>query len=98
MVGLGPAGPEWLTPEARAELAAADVLIGYESYLQRVPARLDDTRAGEEDRRLAIAGLEAGHDRDPPDGRQIVTPVRSRRTAGSPPPRAWRPGGREPLG
>ena len=30
VVGLGPAGPEWLTPEAHAELAAADVLIGYD--------------------------------------------------------------------
>ncbi len=29
VVGLGPAGPEWLTPEAHAALAAADVLVGY---------------------------------------------------------------------
>ena len=39
VVGLGPGGPEWLTPEARSELAAADVLIGYETYLRRVPVR-----------------------------------------------------------
>lgn len=44
VVGLGPAGPEWLTPEARAELAAADVLIGYETYLNRVPVRLGQER------------------------------------------------------
>jgi precorrin-2 C20-methyltransferase/precorrin-3B C17-methyltransferase len=39
VIGLGPAGPEWLTPEARDELAAADVLIGYETYLSRVAVR-----------------------------------------------------------
>jgi precorrin-2 C20-methyltransferase/precorrin-3B C17-methyltransferase len=39
VVGLGPAGPQWLTPEARDELAAADLLIGYETYLRRVPGR-----------------------------------------------------------
>jgi precorrin-2 C20-methyltransferase/precorrin-3B C17-methyltransferase len=44
VVGLGPAGPEWLTPEARDELAAADVLIGYETYLRRVPGRAGQER------------------------------------------------------
>jgi len=39
VVGLGPAGPDWLTPEARAELAAADALVGYRTYLARVPGR-----------------------------------------------------------
>jgi len=39
VVGLGPAGPDWLTPEAHAELAGADVLVGYETYLRRVPQR-----------------------------------------------------------
>ena len=38
VVGLGPAGPDWLTPEAHAELAAADELIGYET-LPRARAR-----------------------------------------------------------
>ncbi|MEO6085950.1 MAG: precorrin-3B C(17)-methyltransferase [Umezawaea sp.] len=37
VVGLGPAGPEWLTPEARDALASADDLIGYGPYLDRVP-------------------------------------------------------------
>jgi precorrin-2 C20-methyltransferase/precorrin-3B C17-methyltransferase len=37
VVGLGPAGREWLTPEAQAALARADVLIGYGPYLDRVP-------------------------------------------------------------
>ena len=39
VVGIGPGGAGWLTPEAQAELAAADELIGYETYLNRVPER-----------------------------------------------------------
>lgn len=39
VVGLGPAGSAWLTPEAQAELADADVLIGYQTYVDRVPHR-----------------------------------------------------------
>ncbi|MEU5186353.1 precorrin-2 C(20)-methyltransferase [Streptomyces klenkii] len=39
VVGLGPAGPLWLTPEARGELAAAQDLVGYSTYVDRVPAR-----------------------------------------------------------
>lgn len=37
VVGLGPAGREWLTPDAHAALAAADDLVGYGPYLDRVP-------------------------------------------------------------
>ncbi|WP_242910589.1 precorrin-2 C(20)-methyltransferase [Actinomadura terrae] len=37
VVGLGPAGREWLTPEAQAALARADELVGYTTYLDRVP-------------------------------------------------------------
>ncbi|MEH1125845.1 precorrin-2 C(20)-methyltransferase [Micromonospora sp. CPCC 206061] len=37
VVGLGPAGREWLTPEAQAALAEADDLVGYGPYLDRVP-------------------------------------------------------------
>jgi len=36
VVGIGPGDPGWLTPEARAVLAQADDLIGYEPYLARV--------------------------------------------------------------
>ncbi|RZS43409.1 precorrin-2 C20-methyltransferase/precorrin-3B C17-methyltransferase [Herbihabitans rhizosphaerae] len=36
VVGLGPAGQSWLTPEARDALAKADELIGYGPYLDRV--------------------------------------------------------------
>lgn len=39
VVGLGPAGPLWLTPEAKAALAAATDLVGYTTYVRRVPLR-----------------------------------------------------------
>ncbi|MEA2151138.1 MAG: precorrin-2 C20-methyltransferase / precorrin-3B C17-methyltransferase [Solirubrobacteraceae bacterium] len=44
VVGLGPAGAQWLTPEARDALAAADDLVGYEPYVARVPARQGQRR------------------------------------------------------
>ncbi|MBH5333578.1 precorrin-2 C(20)-methyltransferase [Streptomyces pactum] len=44
VVGLGPAGPLWLTPEARGELAAAQDLVGYTTYLDRVPERPGQVR------------------------------------------------------
>ncbi|WP_066368396.1 precorrin-2 C(20)-methyltransferase [Herbidospora mongoliensis] len=37
VVGLGPAGRFWLTPEAQDALATADELVGYGPYLDRVP-------------------------------------------------------------
>jgi precorrin-2 C20-methyltransferase/precorrin-3B C17-methyltransferase len=36
VIGLGPAGRDWLTPQAQAALAAADHLVGYGPYLDRV--------------------------------------------------------------
>jgi precorrin-2 C20-methyltransferase/precorrin-3B C17-methyltransferase len=36
VVGLGPAGRDWLTPEAMAVLAGADDLVGYAPYVDRV--------------------------------------------------------------
>jgi precorrin-2 C20-methyltransferase/precorrin-3B C17-methyltransferase len=66
IIGLGPAGPEWLTPEAHAALAGADELVGYGPYLERVPVRpgqrrhpSDNRQEGERARRalaLAAAG------------------------------------------
>jgi precorrin-2 C20-methyltransferase / precorrin-3B C17-methyltransferase len=50
VVGLGPAGPEWLTPEAQAELADADELIGYATYLDRVPRRRGQRRHATDNR------------------------------------------------
>jgi precorrin-2 C20-methyltransferase/precorrin-3B C17-methyltransferase len=50
VVGLGPAGPQWLTPEAQAELAAADELVGYDAYLARVPPRRGQRRHASDNR------------------------------------------------
>lgn len=40
VVGLGPGAAEWLTPEARLELAGATDLVGYATYVEMVPAAL----------------------------------------------------------
>jgi precorrin-2 C20-methyltransferase/precorrin-3B C17-methyltransferase len=53
VVGLGPAGPDWLTPEAQAELAAADELVGYTTYLSRVPQRRGQLRHATDNRQEA---------------------------------------------
>ena len=37
VIGIGPGNPDQWTAEARAEIAAASDLFGYESYLARVP-------------------------------------------------------------
>jgi precorrin-2 C20-methyltransferase / precorrin-3B C17-methyltransferase len=50
VVGLGPAGPAWLTPEASAALAAADELVGYGPYLARVPERTGQRRHASDNR------------------------------------------------
>ncbi|MEA2372917.1 MAG: precorrin-2 C20-methyltransferase / precorrin-3B C17-methyltransferase [Solirubrobacteraceae bacterium] len=44
VVGLGPGGRGWLTPEARAALSEADVLVGYKPYLDRIPRRRGQRR------------------------------------------------------
>ena len=58
VVGLGPAGGQWLTPEAQAELAGADVLIGYKTYVDRVPARRGQQRFATDNR---VEGDRARH-------------------------------------
>jgi precorrin-2 C20-methyltransferase/precorrin-3B C17-methyltransferase len=50
VVGLGPAGPDWLTPQAAAALAEAEHLVGYRPYLDRVPARPGQQRHGSDNR------------------------------------------------
>lgn len=50
VVGTGPAGPLWLTPETRGALAAADDLVGYTTYLDRVPERPGQVRHGSDNR------------------------------------------------
>jgi precorrin-2 C20-methyltransferase / precorrin-3B C17-methyltransferase len=59
VVGLGPAGPDWLTPEAQAELAAADHLVGYGPYLARVPERRGQHRHSSDNRDEAHRAREA---------------------------------------
>ncbi|TQK27089.1 precorrin-2 C(20)-methyltransferase [Arthrobacter sp. SLBN-53] len=44
VVGLGPGDLDWITPQARRELAAATDLIGYFPYLDRVGVRTGQTR------------------------------------------------------
>jgi precorrin-2 C20-methyltransferase/precorrin-3B C17-methyltransferase len=50
VVGTGPAGPLWLTPEARGELASAQDLVGYATYLDRVPVRAGQQRHASDNR------------------------------------------------
>ncbi|MFC6883770.1 MULTISPECIES: precorrin-2 C(20)-methyltransferase [Actinomadura] len=66
IVGLGPAGREWLTPEAQDALAGADDLVGYVTYLDRVPANprqrrhASDNRVESERAEFALALAEKG--------------------------------------
>jgi precorrin-2 C20-methyltransferase/precorrin-3B C17-methyltransferase len=59
VVGLGPAGPEWLTPEASAELAAAEHIVGYGPYVARVPQKAGQQRHASGNRVEADRAVEA---------------------------------------
>ncbi|MFE9368588.1 precorrin-2 C(20)-methyltransferase [Streptomyces sp. NPDC006711] len=50
VVGTGPAGPLWLTPESRGALAAADDIVGYTTYVDRVPERPGQRRHGSDNK------------------------------------------------
>ncbi len=50
VVGLGPGGAETLTPEAHAAIADATDVIGYDTYLARVPQRRGQRRHGSDNR------------------------------------------------
>jgi precorrin-2 C20-methyltransferase/precorrin-3B C17-methyltransferase len=50
VVGTGPAGPLWLTPETRGALASATDLVGYTTYLDRVPVRPGQERHGSDNK------------------------------------------------
>ncbi|MFT4035685.1 MAG: precorrin-2 C(20)-methyltransferase [Patulibacter sp.] len=50
VIGLGPGGAETLTPEAHAALAEATDVIGYDTYLARVPQRRGQRRHGSDNR------------------------------------------------
>lgn len=50
VIGLGPGDARYLTAEAEAALAAADVLYGYGPYLDRVPVRSNQSRHASDNR------------------------------------------------
>jgi precorrin-2 C20-methyltransferase / precorrin-3B C17-methyltransferase len=50
VVGLGPAGRDWLTPQAMAVLAAADDIVGYAPYVDRVSRNPRQQRHGSDNR------------------------------------------------
>ncbi|GGM72969.1 precorrin-3B C(17)-methyltransferase [Longimycelium tulufanense] len=50
VVGLGPAGRPWLTPEVQDALASADDLVGYGPYLDRVPVNPRQRRHASDNR------------------------------------------------
>ncbi|WP_374986717.1 precorrin-2 C(20)-methyltransferase [Streptomyces fradiae] len=50
VVGTGPAGAQWLTPESRGALASATDLVGYTTYLDRVPVRPGQRRHGSDNK------------------------------------------------
>jgi precorrin-2 C20-methyltransferase/precorrin-3B C17-methyltransferase len=67
VVGLGPGGGDWITPQSRRELATATDLIGYHGYLDRVAAREGQRRHPSDNTdeparaRLACVLAEQGH-------------------------------------
>lgn len=50
VVGLGPGAAGWITPEARQALCDATDLVGYHTYLNRVPVRSGQRRFGSENK------------------------------------------------
>ncbi|HLS78474.1 MAG TPA: precorrin-2 C(20)-methyltransferase [Nocardia sp.] len=50
VVGLGPGNPEWTTPEVREALAEATDLVGYTTYIDRVPVRPGQRRHASDNR------------------------------------------------
>lgn len=50
VIGLGPGDPDWTTPEVRAALDAATDLVGYTTYIDRVPIRPGQRRHASDNR------------------------------------------------
>jgi precorrin-2 C20-methyltransferase/precorrin-3B C17-methyltransferase len=50
VVGLGPGASDWITPEAQQALAEASDLVGYHTYLDRVPTRSGQRRFGSDNK------------------------------------------------
>jgi precorrin-2 C20-methyltransferase/precorrin-3B C17-methyltransferase len=70
VVGTGPAGRDWLTPQTAAALAAADDLVGYGPYLDRVPPNPRQTRHASDNR---VEAERAAHALDlAASGRSVV--------------------------
>ena len=70
VVGLGPGGRDWITPEVQRALTEADELVGYITYLDRVPVNPRQRRHASDNKveseRAAFA-LDLAR-----DGRQVV--------------------------
>ncbi|MFI7666866.1 precorrin-3B C(17)-methyltransferase [Nocardia sp. NPDC049526] len=50
VVGLGPGAPDWTTPEVEHALAEATDLVGYTTYINRVPSRPGQRRHASDNR------------------------------------------------
>jgi precorrin-2 C20-methyltransferase / precorrin-3B C17-methyltransferase len=50
VVGLGPGAAGWITPEAQQALTEATDLVGYHTYLDRVPVRSGQRRFGSDNK------------------------------------------------
>lgn len=66
VVGLGPGAPRWTTPEVQAELKKATDIVGYSTYINRVPERagqrrhLSDNKVEAERAAMALDMAKAG--------------------------------------
>ncbi len=66
IVGLGPGSTDWITPEAQQALTEATDLVGYHTYLDRVPVKSGQRRFGSDNKveadraRHALALAESG--------------------------------------
>lgn len=63
VVGMGPAGQQWLTPAAQAEIAGADVLVGARRHLAQFPDFDGETFALGADIPALLAWLTARQDK-----------------------------------
>lgn len=50
VIGLGPGKQSWRTPEVQTALEQAEILVGYETYLNMVPARVGQQRLASDNR------------------------------------------------
>ena len=75
--GSGPAGPDWLTPEAQRRAGGRRRAVGYETYLARVPERRGQRRHATDNRveaERARARARAGGRRRARRGRLVRRP------------------------